>query len=67
MAALVKFIDTLEENAEVHFGVLLDNNNIVCMCCGCIEEEGDYEIVNEFSDDCWYYVDQALLQQFELM
>lgn len=66
MATLVKFKDTLENDAEVHFGILLDDNSIICMCCGGTVEDGDYEIVEKFNSDAWYYADQSLLAEFEL-
>lgn len=60
---LVKFIDTLEREAEEHFGILFEDGNILCMCCGGTVENGDYEIVERF-DDCWSIVDNVLMEEF---
>ena len=45
---LVLFKDTLEDNAEPHFGFLLNDNTILCFCCGGIIEEDDYKIIKHF-------------------
>lgn len=45
---LVKFKDLLEDDADEHFGILFDNDFVLCFCCGgCLEPE-DYEIVERF-------------------
>ena len=31
---VVLFADTLEENAEKHYGILFENDLILCFCCG---------------------------------
>ena len=31
---VVLFADTLEENAEKHYGILFENGFILCFCCG---------------------------------
>ena len=67
MATLVKFKDTIENDSEIHFGILLDDGDVICMCCGGTVENGDYEIVQEFSQDMWYYADNTLLNEFELI
>ena len=42
---LVFFKDNLEDNPETNAGLLLDNGNIICLCCGGIVEKGDYTII----------------------
>lgn len=66
MATLVKFKDMTEDNADTNFGILLDDGNIICMCCGGTVQEGDYEIVEKLNSDSWYYANQSLLLEFEL-
>lgn len=53
---LVKFIDTLEEDSEEQYGILVyDEDNscgyggdfIICLCCLGIIENGDYEIIDD--------------------
>lgn len=66
MATLVKFKDTTDDSTDTNFGILLDDGNIICMCCGGTVEEGDYEIVEKLNSDSWYYANQSLLLEFEL-
>lgn len=42
---LVFFKDNLEDNPETNAGLLLDNGDIICLCCGGIVEKGDYTII----------------------
>lgn len=56
--SLVYFQDTLEENSEGHYGVLFDNGNILCFCCGGIIEPDDYEILENFNG--FAYLDETL-------
>lgn len=42
---LVAFRDTLEDNADVHYGILTDEDEIICLCCLGKVEKGDYKIV----------------------
>lgn len=44
---LVFFKDNLEDNPETNAGLLLDNGNIICLCCGGIIEKGDYTIIKK--------------------
>lgn len=44
---LVFFKDNLEDNSEMNAGLLLDNGNIICLCCGGIIEKGDYTIIKK--------------------
>ena len=66
MATLVKFKDMTDDSTDINFGILLDDGNIICMCCGETVEEGDYEIVEKLNSDSWYYANQSLLLEFEL-
>ena len=61
---LVRFVDTVEGDAEVHFGILFENGDILCLCCGGTVEKGDYEIREEFDSDCWSVVDNTLAEEF---
>lgn len=45
MNTLVKFLNLLEERREENYGILLDNGNIICLCCGGEFEPEDYEII----------------------
>lgn len=45
---LVYFRDTLEDNSEPQFGIVLDDEHILCLCCGGILEKGDYEILRSY-------------------
>ena len=42
---LVYFKDLLEDNSIPQYGILLDDENILCLCCYGIVEKGDYEIL----------------------
>ena len=55
MNELVYFVDTLEENATPHYGILLPSGNIICFCCGGEVEPDDYEILER--NIPWNYYD----------
>jgi hypothetical protein len=63
--SLVKFKDTLEENpknSEEHFGILFNDGDILCFCCGgCVEFE-DYEITENFNG--FAYLDNTLKEYY---
>lgn len=61
---LVFFKDTIEENPEINSGLLLDDGNIICLCCGSIIEKGDYTIIKKNPLFEIYYADEALLEKF---
>lgn len=60
----VKFLD--KQNEDVHAGILTDEGNIICMCCGGLIEadetgkgdEFDYEILEEYPE--WVNMDPAI-------
>ena len=58
--SLVYFVDTLEENPTPHFGILFEDGNILCFCCGGIIEPDDYEIIEDYKD--FTYLDDTLKQ-----
>lgn len=60
--SLVYFKDTLEDDATPHFGILLDDKNIICLCCGGIIEPEDYEIIENFNG--FEYLDETLKQHY---
>lgn len=43
----VRFYDTLEDDPVENYGVLLQNGNILCLCCGGELEPEDYVILRE--------------------
>lgn len=57
---VVLFADTLEESAEKYYGILFENDLILCFCCGGYIEPEDYII--EYCD--WDKVDEALLKNY---
>ena len=61
---LVFFKDTFEENTEINSGLLLDDGNIICLCCGSIIEKGDYTIIKKYPLFETYYANEALLENF---
>lgn len=54
---LVYFRDTLEDNSEPQFGIMLDDEHLLCLCCGGILEKGDYEILRSHK---WFDFSQAM-------
>ena len=44
------------ENKSIHGGILLDNGDVICCCCGSLisakefGENGSYEILEEYKD-----------------
>lgn len=60
--SLVKFKDTLEDNATEHFGILFDNGFILCFCCGGCVEPDDYEIIEDYEG--FAHLDDTLKQYY---
>lgn len=58
---IVVYADTLEENAEKHYGILFENNFILCFCCGSYIEPEDYIIIEHCG---WNNIDQTLLKNY---
>ena len=52
---LVYFKNTFDN--EPQYGIMLDNENILCLCCGGIIEKGDYEILERCE---WFNLSQAM-------
>jgi len=42
---LVYFRDTIEDDATPQYGILNDENDVICLCCGGLIERGEYEII----------------------
>lgn len=59
---LIQFRDKLEEDAEVHFGILFENGFVLCLCCKGYLEPDDYEIVEQY--DGFAYLDETLKQYY---
>lgn len=64
MNELVYFVDTLEENATHHYGILLPSGNIICFCCGGEVEPDDYEILER--NIPWHYLDELTTEGLAL-
>lgn len=47
MPKIVLFRDELEYDSEEQYGILLDDETILCLCCMGILELGDYKIIKE--------------------
>ncbi len=49
MPELVLFRDTLDENPEPEYGILMnmDEPEVICLGCGSTIEFGDYEIIKK--------------------
>lgn len=48
--SLVYFEDTLEDKPTPHFGILFDNDYILCLCCGEWLEPEDYKIIIKYEN-----------------
>lgn len=60
---LVLFRDLLEDDADIHYGILFENGFVMCLCCGgCLEPE-DYEIIKEFNG--FAHLDETLKAHYE--
>lgn len=59
MSELVYFRYTIEEDNDQReqYGILLDDENILCLCCGSIVEKDEYEIIQEHK---WFNFSQAM-------
>lgn len=47
---LVLFRDLLEEDSDPQYGIVLDDNTILCLCCGGILEQEDYIVLQNIED-----------------
>lgn len=59
---LVRFKDKLEENSDIHFGVLFENGFILSLCCMAYFEPEDYEIIETFNG--FEYLDETLKEYY---
>ena len=61
MAKQIMFVDT-EDNNNCHGGILLDNGDVICACCGGLFEASDmgttWCIIQEF--DQWINIDDEI-------
>lgn len=60
----VKFIDNFEESTIEHFGLLLADGNIICLCCGGIVEPENYTIIEKYGTERIHYIDDLLNKHF---
>ena len=63
--SLVKFRDDLEEdpkNNEEHFGVLFNDGDILCFCCGSVLESDQYKIIENYKG--FAYLDETLKEYY---
>ena len=58
-AKMVKFRDAYKKDPEEHFGILLKNGSLICMCCGGILKAKEYKIIQEYDMD-WQLIDETL-------
>lgn len=61
---LVFFKDNLEDNSEINAGLLLDDGNIICLCCGGIVEKEDYTIIKKCRTSYIDIANEALLENY---
>ncbi len=59
---LIKFKDTSEDESAEHFGILFDNDSVLCFCCGGYLKPGEYEIIEMFIG--FDYLDQTLKEYY---
>lgn len=62
MSKQIKFVDL--ENNTTHGGILLDNGDVICGCCGGLfekAEEGETWKVDEIYD-AWMNIDKAIIE-----
>ena len=60
MIKQIKFLDKREN--EILGGLLLENNDILCGCCGCIipsDEQDDIEIIEIYSN--WKNISDTII------
>lgn len=62
---LVKFIDTVTEEPEYHFGLLSEDDTVFCFCCGNILEPGGYELLKVYPNSQLHYIEEYLKQDFK--
>ena len=60
----VLFFDNLEEHPEMHYGLLLADDNIICLCCGGIIEPENYTIITHYGTEQIHYIDEILTEYF---
>lgn len=57
----IKFYDKVNE--EIHGGILLDDGDVICGCCGGLIESDDFksdcEVLEEF--DTWVSLDEEII------
>lgn len=46
---IIQFKDL--ETEEIHYGILLFDGQILCACCGGTYEQGEYTILDKYTDD----------------
>lgn len=52
---MIKQVLFAEIDCAVHHGLLLENGNVICLCCGGVVEPEDYKIVKVYPD--WLNLD----------
>lgn len=61
---LVFFKDNLEENPKTNAGLLLDDGNVICLCCGSVVEKGDYTIIKKYHTIYMDIANEVLLENY---
>ena len=60
--SLVLFNDLTKENEPSHYGVLFENDYILCLCCGGYLKPQEYKILENYNG--FAYLDQTLHEHF---
>lgn len=59
--SLIKFKD-LDEPDDIHFGIIFNDDRILCLCCGGWVELGHYEIIEDYNG--FEYLEETLKEYF---
>ena len=57
MAKQIRFY--VSDSDFEHGGILLDNGDVICGCCGGLIEDGDYVILEEYEN--WINLDEEII------
>ena len=59
--SLIKFKDLKEPN-DIHFGIVFDDDRVLCLCCGEWVDPNSYEIIEDYNG--FEYVEETLEEYF---
>ena len=60
----VSYKDIAKKLPKPKFGLLLDDGNIICLCCGGIVKPEEYEITEVHGRGALYYAHKAIEEDF---